>query len=95
MDVDTMDNENETRQLKHGLRMLSEMLDMTDNGDCIEDFDECPSMCHIISTLTVLLRSWIDGLQWKLEVKEHGVLKAMGLHIDRMYRKGDDDDVRR
>ena len=41
--VEQMD-ENEMRQTKNGIRLLGDMLDLIENGDCIEDLN-CPTLC--------------------------------------------------
>ena len=77
--------ENKTKQMKSGLKLLTEMLEMTDNGDCIEDFDESMFMQFIIPTLTCVLRDWIRGLELKIRISEMGLMGVMAMEIEEMF----------
>ena len=70
-------DENEMRQTKNGIYLLGNMLDLIENGDCIEDFELSNTMCHAISTMKVLLHAWIEGLEWRLDVAEYGLSEAL------------------
>jgi len=81
-----------TNEIKHGIRLLSDILDTLENGDCIEDFPNSHMMAHYITTMTILVRHWLDAMKWQLHVENHGgVLEAMSAHFNIM-RIGEEEE---
>ena len=51
------------KQVKNALDLLSELRDVLENGDCVEDYDTVPLMGHAIPYLMTHLNKWDRDLR--------------------------------
>ena len=51
------------KQVKNALDLFSELRDVLENGDCIEDYDTVPIMKYAIPHMITLLNKWDRDLR--------------------------------
>tara|TARA_R110000824_G_scaffold13015_5_gene56855 strand:+ start:1830 stop:2075 length:246 start_codon:yes stop_codon:yes gene_type:complete len=50
-------------QVLNALDLLSELRDVLENGDCVEDYDTVPLMGMAIPHMITLLNDWVTNLR--------------------------------